>query len=82
VTALDELRALAASAPPAPAVFAPYHEKVRSRASTVSDADVSALRAAGCTEDEIFEQTVAVAIAEGLRRLDAALATLEGRRTA
>jgi len=34
---------------------------------------VAELGAAGCSEDEVFEQTVAVAIAEGLRRLDAGL---------
>jgi alkylhydroperoxidase family enzyme len=53
--------------------MAEYLEKVRSRASTVTDADVDALRTAGCSEDEIFEQTVAVAVAEGFRRLEAGL---------
>ena len=42
------------------------------RAYAITDADVEALKAAGVSEDEIFEQTVAAAIAEGLRRLDAA----------
>ena len=32
-----------------------------------------ALKAAGLTEDEIFEQTVAAAIGQGLRRLDKAM---------
>jgi alkylhydroperoxidase family enzyme len=50
----------------------PYLEKVRVCAYEVTDADVQALKDTGCTEDEIFEQTVAVAIAEGLRRLDRA----------
>ena len=49
-----------------------YLEKVRERAYAVLDQDVDALREAGFSEDEIFEQTVAVAIAEGLRRLDLA----------
>jgi alkylhydroperoxidase family enzyme len=49
-----------------------YLSKVRDRAYAVVDGDVAALRAAGFSEDEIFEQTVAVAIAEGLRRLDIA----------
>jgi hypothetical protein len=68
----SELRALAAarSAPPEP--MAPYLEKVRERAVTVTDADVHALKNAGIGEDEIFEHTVAEAMAEGLRRLDAA----------
>jgi alkylhydroperoxidase family enzyme len=47
-------------------------EKVRTRAYDVTDADVQALKDAGFSEDEIFEQTVAVAISEGLRRFDAA----------
>jgi alkylhydroperoxidase family enzyme len=66
-----ELRTIAAAAPPAPPALAPYLEQVRSRAYTVTDADVAALVAAGVSEDEIFEHTVAVAVAEGLRRLDA-----------
>jgi alkylhydroperoxidase family enzyme len=49
-----------------------YLSKVRDRAYAVVDGDVAVLRAAGFSEDEIFEQTVAVAIAEGLRRLDIA----------
>ena len=70
---LEQLRATAASFREAPAVMAPYLEKVRSRAYTVTDADVEALKAAGLSEDEIFEQTVAAAVAEGLRRLDRGL---------
>lgn len=70
---VDRLRAVVAGMPPAPAVMSGYLEKVRDRAYTVTDADVEGLRAAGLSEDEIFEQTVAVAIAQGLRRLDAAL---------
>jgi len=50
-----------------------YLEQVRTRAYSITDADVQALKDAGISEDEIFEQTVAVAIADGLRRLDAAV---------
>jgi alkylhydroperoxidase family enzyme len=49
-----------------------YLEKVRDRAYAVVDRDIEALREAGFSEDAIFEQTVAAAIAEGLRRLDLA----------
>jgi alkylhydroperoxidase family enzyme len=52
--------------------MADYLEKVRDRAYAVVDRDVDALKEAGFSEDEIFEQTVVVAIAEGLRRLDRA----------
>ena len=69
---LDQLRATVAAAPPAPDAMADYLRKVHERAYTVVDADVDALKAAGFSEDEIFEQTVAAAISEGLRRLDRA----------
>ncbi len=62
---------------PAPAAFQVYLEKVRSGAYAVTDTDVDALKAAGHSEDEIFEQTVSAAVAAGLLRLDAGLETLE-----
>ncbi|MDE3026062.1 MAG: hypothetical protein KGI93_10885 [Acidobacteriota bacterium] len=68
---LDELRSLAGASPAPPAMDA-YLAKVRDRAYTVTDADVDALKDAGFSEDEIFERTVAVALREGLRRLDRA----------
>ena len=73
---LDELRAVVERTPAAPPAMEPYLAKVRDRAYTITDADVEALKAAGCSEDEIFEQTVAVAIGQGLRRLDAATEVL------
>jgi alkylhydroperoxidase family enzyme len=73
---LDTLRAnVAATAPPPPAMAA-YLEKVRAHAYKVTDSDVEELRDAGLSEDEIFEQTVAAATSEGLRRLDAAAAVI------
>ena len=69
---LAELRAIASSGPPPPAEMAAYLEKVHVRAYEITDADVDALKSAGFSEDEIFEQTVGAAIAEGLRRFDAA----------
>ena len=73
---IDQLRDVVAATPTAAAAMTPYLAKVADRAYTVTDADVEALVAAGCSEDEVFEQTVAVAIAEGLRRLDAASAVI------
>jgi hypothetical protein len=73
---IDQLRAVVAAAPPAVPALAPYLEKVRNRAYTVTDADVTALIADGHSEAEIFQQTVTVAIAEGLRRLDAGLGAI------
>jgi alkylhydroperoxidase family enzyme len=73
---IEQLRAVVAEASPEPPAMAPYLERVRSRAYTVTDADIAALEAAGHSEDEIFEHTVAVAVAEGLRRLDAGLGAI------
>ena len=73
---LDALRRIAAAAPPAPPGISAYLGKVRERAYTVTDADVQALVQSGFSEDEIFEQTVVVAIEEGLRRLDPAEAAI------
>jgi alkylhydroperoxidase family enzyme len=69
---IAELRDVATALPPAPAEMAAYLEKVRDFAYTVVDRDVEALKEAGFSEDAIFEQTVVVAISEGLRRLDRA----------
>jgi hypothetical protein len=49
-----------------------YLAKVRDRAYAVTDDDVRALKDAGVPEDEIFERTVEVAVAEGRRRQEAA----------
>jgi alkylhydroperoxidase family enzyme len=73
---LNTLRATVANTAPPPPELAAYLEKVRTRAYTVTDADVEQLKEAGRSEDEIFEQTVAAAISEGLRRLDAAAAVI------
>jgi alkylhydroperoxidase family enzyme len=69
---IDELRGVVAASAPAPPELAGYLEKVRDRAYAVTDREVEELKAAGLSEDEIFEQTVAAAIVEGLRRLDRA----------
>jgi alkylhydroperoxidase family enzyme len=69
---LDDLRAVPAALPPAPSALVGYLQRVHECAYKVTDGEVDALKSAGLSDDEIFEQTVAVAISEGLRRLDAA----------
>jgi alkylhydroperoxidase family enzyme len=69
---IDELRQRADALEPARDELGAYLEKVRRAAFTVTDDDVELLKRAGFSEDEIFEQTVGVAIREGLRRFDAA----------
>jgi hypothetical protein len=73
---IGELRRLADSRVAHPPLLTPYLKKVRCRAYTITDRDVAELKAGGASEDEIFEATVAVAIEQGLRRLDAARAVL------
>ena len=68
---LAELREIVRETPPAPPVMSAYLAKVHAHAYRITDADVDELKDAGISEDEIFEQTVAAAISEGLRRLDA-----------
>jgi hypothetical protein len=70
---IAELRAIVAATEPPSAELASYLAKVHERAYSVTDGDVESIKAAGVAEDEIFEQTVAAAIAEGLRRYDAAM---------
>ena len=69
-------RAIAAGDAPEP--LGSYLEKVRRHAYKVVDRDVEALREAGWSEDALFEATIATAVGEGLRRLDAGLAALAG----
>jgi alkylhydroperoxidase family enzyme len=73
---IDLLRAAARPDREAPPEFAGYLDKVRRHAYRTTDADVQALKDAGFSEDEIFEQTVSAAVAAGLERLEAGLRTL------
>jgi alkylhydroperoxidase family enzyme len=79
-TRYDELigRVRAAGVPEraAPVELSGYLEKVRLHAYKVTDRDVDELKAAGFSEEEIFEHTVSAAVAAGLERLDAGLGTL------
>jgi alkylhydroperoxidase family enzyme len=60
----------------APQDFAAYLDKVRRHAYRVTEDDIRALRDAGHSEDEIFEQTVSASVAAGLERLDTGLGVL------
>jgi alkylhydroperoxidase family enzyme len=74
--AIERLRAAAYPNRPAPPELKPYLDKVRRHAYRVVDDDIEGLREAGISEDEIFEQTVSVAVAAGLTRLETALQVL------
>lgn len=53
-----------------------YLQKVRSHAYRVTDEEVAALRAAGASDDELFELTVSAALGAAKTRLDAGLAAV------
>jgi alkylhydroperoxidase family enzyme len=73
-----EQRRAAADAKPVEgsAALAAYLEKVRKHAYKVTDEEVAALRAAGATDDELFELTVAAAFGAAKERLGAGLAAV------
>jgi alkylhydroperoxidase family enzyme len=51
-------------------------EKVAKSARTVTDQDVEAVRAAGLSEDQIFEMVVCGAVGQAIRQHERALAAL------
>jgi hypothetical protein len=80
---LERLRALRASVASAGSGGAPdpalssYLEKVRGRATDVTDEEVAALLTAGQSQDAVFEATVVVALDAALERLEAGLRALD-----
>jgi alkylhydroperoxidase family enzyme len=73
---IERVRAAAEPERVAPAELSGYLEKVRLHAYKVTDGDVERLKAAGFSEEEIFEHTVSATVAAGLERLDAGLRAL------
>ncbi len=56
-----------------------YVAKVHDHAYRIVDGDLEELRAAGYSEDQLFELTVAAAVGAGLDRLERARRAMEGR---
>jgi alkylhydroperoxidase family enzyme len=52
-------------------------EKVTKHAYKITDEDIAAAKAAGLSEDQIFELVVAAAIGQANRQLESALAALD-----
>lgn len=52
-------------------------EKIAKQAYRVTDEDIAAVKAAGFSEDQIFELAVCAAIGQASRQLDNALAALD-----
>ena len=55
----------------------PLVEKVAKHAYKVTDEDIAAAKAAGFTEDQLFELVVCAAIGQANRQLETALAALD-----
>ncbi len=72
------IRRAAASGDPLPEPWGAYAELVRDHSYRITDADIAALKAAGRTEEEIFEITISVATGAALHRLDTGLRALRG----
>lgn len=60
-----------------PEAVRPLVDKVVRHAWKVTDADVNSARAAGVSEDEIFELTICAAIGQATRQIEAGLAALD-----
>jgi hypothetical protein len=60
-----------------PASAAALVDKVAREAWKISDEDIAAARAAGLSEDEVFEIAVCAAFGQATRQLEAGLAALE-----
>jgi alkylhydroperoxidase family enzyme len=70
------VRQAAAEGGDVPEALAAYVDKVRRHAYKVTDADVEVLKAAGYSEDQIFELTVASAYGAAIHRLRAGLGAM------
>ena len=75
------LRAAAAAGDPLPEPWQSYATTVRDASYRISDTDLNRLTAAGCSEDQIFEVTVAAAVGAALRSFDAGRNALEQKTT-
>jgi hypothetical protein len=73
------LRQAAFGGDPMPASLAVLVDKIRLHAYQVTDRDIADALAAGWTESQLFELTVATAAGAGFQRLDLVDRLLEGR---
>jgi AhpD family alkylhydroperoxidase len=75
------LRAAAVAGDPLPEPWQSYATMVRDASYRITDTDVDRLTAAGYSEDQIFEVTVAAAVGAALRSFDAGRNALEQKTT-
>ncbi len=65
---------------PVPADLTGLLDKIAESPWTVTDADISSLKVAGYSEDQLYEIVLAAATGAGIRRLDAGLRAMEGEQ--
>jgi alkylhydroperoxidase family enzyme len=70
------LEHMRSGAGPVPAVLREFVDKIATRPWTISDDDFTRLRAAGYSDDQLYELTLACALGAGLQRFDAGLRAL------
>ncbi|GLY64670.1 carboxymuconolactone decarboxylase family protein [Amycolatopsis taiwanensis] len=75
------LRAAAVAGDPLPEPWQSYATAVRDTSYRITDTDIERLTAAGHTEDQIFEVTIAAAVGAALRSFDAGRNALEQKIT-
>ncbi|ANS31404.1 MULTISPECIES: hypothetical protein [Rhodococcus] len=75
------LRTAAAAGDPLPEPWQAYAAMVRDASYTITDTDIGRLLAAGPTEDQVFEVTVAAAVGAALESFDAGMSALGHRST-
>ncbi|GAF50132.1 carboxymuconolactone decarboxylase family protein [Rhodococcus wratislaviensis] len=75
------LRIAAAAGDPLPEPWQTYAATVRDASYTITDTDIRRLLAAGPTEDQIFEVTVAAAVGAALESFDAGMSALGNKST-
>ena len=80
-TTVPALRLAAAIGDPLPEPWQAYAAAVRDASYTITDSDIDKLLAAGPTEDQVFEVTVAAAVGAALDSFDAGMSALGHRST-
>ena len=75
--AASELRRAAFDASELPEPLGSFVQKIAIRPRDVDAADIAAARAAGLTEDQLFEVVVCAAVGQAIRQHDAALAAVD-----
>lgn len=60
--------------------WAAFVDRIAEHADEVTDADIHALTVSGCSEEAIFEVTIAAALGAARARLEKSSAVLEGLR--